>query len=221
MTPKLFYFDLGNVLVTFSHARMCEQMAAVAGVPLDVVRTAIFGGNGVFGVGEAHAAQIRFESGQIDADGYYDYFCLATGARPDRRQLERAFCDIFAPMDETWALVRKLAAAGHRLAVLSNTNSLQWEWCTDGRFPLLASFGGSSSPFAWAVLSYAVGTMKPDRPIYEAAVKRAAAPASEIFFVDDRPENVAGGKAVGMDAVLFTSVEQLAIDLRERGVTGI
>jgi glucose-1-phosphatase len=221
MTPKLIYFDLGNVLVSFSHERMCEQMAAVAGVPLDVVRAAVFGGDGVFGVEEAQAAQIRFESGQIDAEGYYDYFCLATGSRPDRRQLERAFCDIFAPLDETWALVRTLAAAGHRLAVLSNTNSLQWEWCTDGRFPLLAAFGGSSSLFAWAVLSYEVGTMKPDRPIYEAAVEWAGAPASETFFVDDRPENVAGGKAVGMDAVLFTSVEQLAADLRKRGVTGI
>jgi putative hydrolase of the HAD superfamily len=215
MTPKLIYFDLGNVLVSFSHERMCEQMAAVAGVPLDAVRTAVFGNK------TAHSAQTRFESGQIDADGYYEYFCRATGSQPDRSRLLQAFCDIFAPIDETSELVRKLASAGHRLAILSNTNSLQWEWCTDGRFPLLAAFGGSSSPFAFAVLSYEVGTMKPDRPIYEAAVKRAGAPASETFFTDDRPENIVGGNAAGMDAVLFTSVEQLAADLRERGVTGI
>jgi FMN phosphatase YigB (HAD superfamily) len=163
--------------------------------------------------------------GDIDTDSYFAYFCRATGTRPDRRQLERAFCDIFTPIEETWQLVRELAAAGHRLAILSNTNSLQWEWCSDGRFPLLASFGGPGSPFGWAVLSFEVRSMKPDRPIYDVAVQRAGAPASvpasAVFFVDDRPENVVGAKAAGIDAVLFTDVEQLTVDLRARGVTGV
>ena len=215
MPPKLIYFDLGNVLLSFSHERMCQQMADVAGVPLDLVRTAVFGGD------EAHAAQISYEMGEIDTDGYFEYFCRATGTRPDRRRLERAFCDIFAPLDETWQLVRKLAAAGHRLAILSNTNSLQWQWCTDGRFPLLAAFGEPGSPFAWAVLSYEARAMKPDRPIYDVAVQRAGSPANDIFFVDDRPENVVGAKAAGLDAVQFTDVEQLTVDLRARGVAGI
>jgi glucose-1-phosphatase len=215
MAPKLLYFDLGNVLLSFSHERMCQQMADVAGVPLSAVRAAVFDGE------EADSVQIRFESGEIDAAEYFEYFCRATRTRPDRRQLEQAFCDIFAPIDETWAIVRKLAAAGHRLAILSNTNSLQWLWCTDGRFPLLASFGESGSPFAWAVLSYEVRSMKPDRPIYDAAVEIGAVSAGEVVFIDDRPENVAGAKAAGMDAVQFTDAEQLATDLRNRGVAGI
>ncbi|HEY4232000.1 MAG TPA: HAD family phosphatase [Lacipirellulaceae bacterium] len=215
MTIQMIYFDLGNVLLSFSHERMCQQMADVAGVPLDVVRTTVFGDD------DAHAAQIRYETGLIDTDGYFEYFCRSTGTRPNRQHLERAFCDIFAPIEETWALVRKLAAAGHRLGILSNTNSLQWEWCTDGRFPLLADLGGPGSPFAWAVLSFEVHSMKPDRPIYDVAVERVGVPASNIFFVDDRPENVVGAKTAGIDAVLFTDAEQLAIDLRARGIAGI
>jgi FMN phosphatase YigB (HAD superfamily) len=215
MTIQMIYFDLGNVLVSFSHERMCQQMASVAGVPLDVVRTAVFGGD------DGHAAQIRYETGDIDTDGYFDFFCRAIGTRPDRRRLERAFCDIFVPIEASWALVRKLAEAGHRLGILSNTNSLQWEWCTDGRFPLLAGIGKASSPFTWAVLSYDVRSMKPDRAIYDAAMARAAATASEVLFIDDRPENVAGAKAAGIDAVLFTDAEQLKVDLRARGVAGI
>ena len=60
--------------------------------------------------------------------------------------------------------------------------------------------------------------MKPDRAIYEIAAERAGASPSEVFFVDDRAENVVGAKAAGLDAVLFTDAEQLAADLRQRGV---
>jgi glucose-1-phosphatase len=215
MIPKMFYFDLGNVLLLFSHERMCQQMADVAGVPLDVIRTSVFGPE------EAQSAQIRYESGEIDSDGYFEYFCRASGTRPDRERLERAFCDIFAPLEATWTVVRALSAAGHRLAVLSNTNRLQWDWCTDGRFPLLAAFGETGSPFAWAVLSYEVRSMKPDRWIYDAAVERAGVPAREVFFADDRPENVVGATAAGLDAVLFTDAEKLKTDLRIRGVADI
>ena len=71
------------------------------------MRDAVFGGE------EACNAQIRYETGHIDSDGYFDYFCRATRSRPDRRRLERAFCDIFAPIDETWKLVERLVASGH------------------------------------------------------------------------------------------------------------
>jgi FMN phosphatase YigB (HAD superfamily) len=212
MTPKVIYFDLGNVLVSFSHERMCEQMAEVAGVPLEVVRDAVFGGD------DAHNAQVRYETGHIDSDGYFDYFCRATGSRPDRQALERAFCDIFAPIDETWKLVERLVASGHNLAILSNTNSQQWNWCTDGRFPILAGAGRAGAAFGMAVLSFEVNSMKPDRAIYDAAVERAGASPREVFFVDDRAENVVGAQAAGLDAVQFTDADQLVVDLRQRGI---
>jgi FMN phosphatase YigB (HAD superfamily) len=42
--------------------------------------------------------------------------------------------------------------------------------------------------------------------------------AGEIFFVDDRPENVTGALEAGLDAVLYTSPACLAADLRRRGI---
>jgi FMN phosphatase YigB (HAD superfamily) len=212
MPPKLIYFDLGNVLLSFSHDRMCRQMADVAGVPLELVR------DSVFGSGEAHFAQVRFESGHIDTDAYFEFLCGAIGKRPDRQRLERAFADIFETMQESWTLVHRLAAAGQPMAILSNTNPIHWPWCTDGRYPPLDSIGEFGSPFAFAVLSYEAHAMKPDRQIYDAAIERAGEPPSEIFFVDDRPENVAGAKAAGLDAVQFTDAEQLAVELEQRGI---
>jgi glucose-1-phosphatase len=215
MKPSVLYFDLGKVVLSFSHAQMCRQMGDVAGISPDVVRDVLFGDD------ETQAAQWQYEVGQLSTADYYEYFCVRTGTRPDRARLEHAACDIFRPLEETMALVRRLAAAGHRLAILSNINSLHWQFVSDGRFDVLGGVGQPGRPFGWAVLSYEAGSMKPDERIYRVAVERAGVPAERVFFVDDRIENVEGARALGLDAVLFLDVETLADDLRGREVAGI
>ncbi len=213
MPPKALYFDLGKVLVEFSHERMCAQLAEVAGISPEAVGEAIFESKG------SRAALEQYELGQITTAEFFDHFCGVTGTLPDRQRLADAVCDIFSPIEPMWELVRRLAAAGNRLAILSNTNRLQWEYIADGRFPLVA-MGQNMSAFEWAVLSYEAHSMKPDPAIYELAIRRAGVTAEEIFFTDDRLENVEGARAVGIDAVLFVDCETLLSDLCERGVPG-
>ncbi|MEX2093835.1 MAG: HAD family phosphatase [Pirellulales bacterium] len=213
MPPKILYFDLGKVLVEFSHERMFQQMAEVAGISPDAVRDALFGNQ------DCRAAQIQYETGHLTTDEFFDHFCQATGTSPDRKRLADAVCDIFSPIEPMWELVRSLAAVGNRLAILSNTNQMQWDFVTDGRFPIVA-VGQSVSAFDWAILSYEVGSMKPDRAIYDTAIQRAGVAADEVFFTDDRLENVEGARAVGIDAVQFVDCEGLVSQLRERGVAG-
>ena len=43
--------------------------------------------------------------------------------------------------------------------------------------------------------------------------------ARQIFFVDDRPENVDGARQAGFDAVLYEGATHLAKALRRRGLT--
>lgn len=214
MPPKILYFDLGKVLVEFSHERMCNQMAEVAGTTPEAVRQALFGDT------ESLAALIRYETGHITTDEFFDHFCRSTGTTPDRKRLEAAVCDIFSPIEPMWELVGRLARAGNRMAILSNTNRLQWEFISDGHYPLFAA-GQPTNAFEWAILSYEVQAMKPDRAIYDAAVRRAGVAAHEVFFTDDRLENVEGAKAAGLDAVLFVDCDRLLRQLRERGVAGI
>jgi putative hydrolase of the HAD superfamily len=214
MPPRILYFDLGKVLVEFSHERMCQQMAEAAGTTREAVWETIFGD------ADCRAAQLQYETGHLSTDQFFDHFCRATGTAPDRKRLADAVCDIFSPIEPMWELARNLVAAGNRLAILSNTNSLQWEYVTDGRFPLLA-VGQAASAFDWAIVSYEVGAMKPDAAIYEAAIQRAGVAANEVFFTDDRLENVEGARAVGIDAVQFIDCAGLVAQLRERGVAGV
>jgi len=205
MKPAFLYFDLGNVLLSFSHERMCRQMAEAAGVDAERVRRALFGS------AAGPSVQWRFERGDLNALLVYEHFCLEVGARPDMDALFAAGCDMFAEMPATVALVEQLAGSGHRLGILSNTNPIDWHFVR-GRFPFL------SRCFEQAVLSFEARAMKPERAIFDEAVRRTGAPASDVFFTDDRQENVDGALAAGLNAVLFTSAENLQSELRARGV---
>lgn len=205
MPTRFLYFDLGNVLLSFSHERMCQQMAAVAGIDAEAVRRALFDGP----AGET--LQWRFERGDFDAAAAYEHFCTAAGVRPDRATLHAAACDIFEELPESVALVQRLAKANNRLGILSNTNPVDFEsLCREHSF--------LRDCFELRVASYEARHMKPHREIYDHAVRLTGLRAAEVFFADDKPENVAGAVAAGMDAVLFTNVPQLETDLRQRGV---
>ena len=215
MAIRFIYFDLGNVLLSFSHERMCAQVAAVAGIEAEAVRRALFDvATDAASTGPAsagHSLQWRFERGEFDAATAYEEFCLASGVRPDRTAVHAAACNMFAELPESVALVRHLAAAGNRLGVLSNTNPIDFEFVRE-QFPFLREC------FELHVVSYEAREMKPDAAIFAHAARRAGADAGEVFFTDDREENVAGAISAGLDAVLFTSAEQIAGELRRRGV---
>jgi glucose-1-phosphatase len=207
MAPRFIYFDLGNVLLSFSHERMCRQMAAAAGVATEAVRRALFESGG------GPSVQWLFERGDVNALAVYEHFCEALGVRPEMDMLFAAGCDIFDQIGESVAIVERLHAAGMRLGIMSNTNPIDWGFVTSGRFPFL------NRCFEHFALSYEVRAMKPERAIYEAAVAKAGCKAGEVFFTDDKPENVEGALMAGLDAVLFTSPQQLAVDLDGRGMT--
>lgn len=212
MTPSFLYFDLGNVLLSFSHERMCQQMGRAAGVEPEAVRKALFD---AAGRPHGHCVQWRFERGDLNALAVYEHFCEELGVRPDMRELFAAGCNMFEEAPGSIAIVERLAAAGHRLGVLSNTNPIDWGFVSSGRFPFLKEC------FEHRVLSFEVRAMKPEWAIYDHAVRLAGVAAGQVFFVDDRPENVAGAIAAGLDAVLFTTADELASELRRRGVRGI
>ena len=174
----------------------------MAGIDAAAVRKAMFAS----GLGD------RYETGAITSDQFHEEFCQIAGAPCSREEMMLAVSDIFWLNSGMAPVVAQLAAAGHPLGILSNTCDVHWRWVTDGRYRMLP---GRFQKFA---LSFEIGAMKPQPAIYEAAARLAGVAPEKIFFVDDRPENVAGALAAGYDAVPFTSSWKLAADLQARGV---
>ena len=176
MPPEFLYFDLGKVILDFSIERMCRQMGDVAGVDPAAVRAVLY---------EEGKLEFDFEAGRISSRQFYDLFCQRTGSRPDFDTLMRAGSDIFSLNLSIVPVIGQLAAAGHRMGVLSNTNQAHWDYCL-GRYLLL------TGSFSIHALSFRIGAMKPDAAIFAPRRSWPAAGRSEIFYTDDIAGHVAG-----------------------------
>lgn len=200
-SPQFIYFDLGNVLLYFDHMRGARQMAEVAGIAPQLAYEVVF----------QNDLEYRYERGDIDCHGFREEFCRRTNTSPDFQQLKYAAAAIFEPNEAVQELARRLHRGGHRLGVLSNTCAAHWEYCIDGRYPLL------NQCFEKYALSYELKSMKPDAAIYARSAQLAGVKPEQILFIDDRPENVQGAQAQGWDAVLYESASGLEQALVERG----
>jgi HAD superfamily hydrolase (TIGR01549 family) len=201
MPPKFLYFDLGKVLVDFRVEQMFRQLGEVAGVEPGRVEEVLSGGG----------LQQQYETGQISGPEFYEAFCRQTATRPDYDALRRAGSEIFELKVSMVPVVAQLYRAGYRLGILSNTCESHWEHCTR-RYRIVAEL------FTVHALSYRIGVAKPEAAIFHAAAELAGVQPQEIFYVDDYAPHVAGARAVGFDAVQYTSTPQLVGDLRSRGV---
>jgi putative hydrolase of the HAD superfamily len=201
MPLKFLYFDLGRVVLDFDVDRMACQVGLVAGIPAEVVKATLFGGD----------LQRRYEAGQISSQAFHEEFCLATGSRPDPAALAEAAGDIFEINLPILPVIAQLHAARWPLGLLSNTCECHWDYCRR-RYRFLSDL------FATTALSYEIRAVKPDRAIFEAAARMAGCKPQEIFFVDDMPRNVEGARAAGFDAIVYQSARHVADELRARGI---
>ena len=202
--PSFIYFDLGNVLVNFDHHRGARQMAEVAGVSKRLVWEIVFESD----------LELEYERGAITTREFYEMFCARTGARPDYAALLLAAADIFELNENIVPLVAELRDRGNRLGVLSNTNESHWDFIADGRFPIVQDY------FERYALSHEMRSAKPDLAAYRIAAELAGVAPEEVFFTDDRLENVAAARNAGFDAVQFVGVEALRDELNARGILG-
>jgi HAD superfamily hydrolase (TIGR01509 family) len=200
--PKFIYFDLGKVLLFFDHRVAARQMAAIAGITEQLAWQTVF----------ESELENDYEAGKISSEDFHGHFCRVTQSQPDLELLLQAASDIFELNIAIVPLIVHLARARYPLGILSNTNEAHWRLVNDGRFRMIRDY------FPVAALSFEIGVMKPDPRIYLSAAELAGVAPHEIFYTDDREENVAGALAAGYDAVLFQDARQLAADLRQRNL---
>jgi putative hydrolase of the HAD superfamily len=77
--------------------------------------------------------------------------------------------------------------------------------------------------FAWIhrfdvlVWSYQLGLAKPAPAIYRHALAQLAVQPEEALFIDDKLANIEAARALGMQAIEYSTVEQLRADLIAQG----
>jgi 2-haloacid dehalogenase len=114
------------------------------------------------------------------------------------------------PIDGTVTILGKLKQAGVPLYAITNFASDTFREA-QARFPFLAD------SFIDVVVSGDERLIKPDPAIYRVLLERQQLAAADCVFIDDSPKNVEAAEKIGFRALLFTSPEQFAADLRACG----
>jgi 2-haloacid dehalogenase len=113
-------------------------------------------------------------------------------------------------IEGTVEVFAELKKTGVRCYALSNMERENWER-RFGIYDFLAWFDGY-------FISGLEGVIKPDSEYFERALERFNLHPDEVLFIDDRADNVAAARALGMPAVVFTSPEALRAELVARGL---
>ena len=196
---KAIFMDLGRVLIDFDLNVAVRGLEKKTAWPLSDITEFL------------SSELIReYELGRISTDSFHRAFCEKLHTSIPVEEFKTLWSRIFVAEPLLSEPFLESLARNYPLHLLSNTNELHYEFVV-GRYPLMRHFKER-------VLSFQVGRMKPEKEIYKVAIERSGVGAREIFFTDDRPENVEAGLAAGIQAVQFVNEAQLKRDMRKAGI---
>jgi putative hydrolase of the HAD superfamily len=189
------FFDIGGVLGTNGWDRE-QRERAVERFNLD-----------------AHDFQCRheeivgaWEEGRISIDEYLDIAIFHEPRAFSRDEFVEFMHSQSVPDTKTVDLARELTRQPSYTLMTLNNESDELNRYRIGKFRISEIFEAFLSS-CW------LGVRKPTQEFYERGMGIGQADPGTSLFIDDRPQNLAPAKKLGMQVILFTSAAQLRSDL--------
>ena len=195
-------FDYGGVISQPQPERDVAWMAAAAGCPVADLLVPYW------------AYRLDYDRATLDVTGYWQQVGADLGrsfTAPQIAELSRLDAGSWLHLQPaTVDLVAGLAAAGVRLAVLSNAPD-DTAQAVHG-LPV-------ARHFQHLVFSCHLKLAKPDPECFRAALGVLQAEPADVIFLDDRPDNVAAAATLGIRSARFSDGQTARADLAAYGVS--
>lgn len=197
---EVILFDVGGVLLTNSWD-VRERAAAAAQFRLDEA-----------GFQDRHSEIIElWERGAMNMSTYLDVTVFHEPRSFSRDEFVAFMLDQSKLLPGgAMGVLKELCASGQYLVGSLNNEARE---LNEYRFKAF----GLRDYFDVALTSCYIGLRKPDPAMYQRAIDIVGGPPERILFIDDRPENVAAAKAVGVHAIRFTGADALRFELSKLG----
>jgi len=153
----------------------------------------------------------EYETGRLSSQQHYRKVCRRLQMEVSIEKFRELWGSMFLPEPLLSESFLQDLKKRYRLMLLSNTNEIHFDFVIQN-YPILRMIEER-------LLSYQAGCMKPQARIFELAIKKAGVAPENIFFTDDRPENIEAAQRSGIQALLFQSETQLKRDMASRGMT--
>lgn len=178
-TPKAVVFDLGNVLLNFDYRRAVARVKARCVLSEDELHRLI--------AESEHF--LKFEGGEINGAEFFAAVQKASCFEGEVEEFAEIFGDVFTEVPEMIAFQERLRRRGIPTYILSNTNEFSIRFI-EKRYPFFATFTDY-------IYSFEHQAMKPAARIYDIVEERAGHRGADLFYIDDRQENVEAAAARG------------------------
>ncbi|HLH31414.1 MAG TPA: HAD family phosphatase [Terriglobia bacterium] len=200
MKIEALLFDLGKVLIDFNFETGVQALHASCSISRDRFEEVLWDETWIR----------RYERGEISTGEFHSYLCETAALKMDLIGFRDVWSSVFLPgllvsEDLLGALKKR-----YPLILVSNTNEAHFEFIRS-RYPVVEFFDEH-------VLSYEVGSLKPDRKIFEQAIRVSGCAPEALFFTDDREENILAARELGIRAHQFRTERKLIEALQEAGV---
>ncbi len=190
-------FDYGGVLAFHQSTEDAKQLAEIASLPFDVFSRLYWSDRG------------PYDKGLTTAEDYWNDIAQGGGVSFTAEQLEtliRVDIDSWIKFDQKmYEFAESLRSNGKRLAVLSNMPHELGDF--------LKNSTKGFAPFHHITLSYEIRSIKPEPEIYRHCLQGLDLRPEQTLFLDDRPENVEGARRQGIQAIQFTSRDEVLAHL--------
>lgn len=191
---------MGGVYFTDGVAEVLPIFQAKYGVPAEEVDAGLRG----------NTPSHQYRKGLLTMEKFWTPLKQQWKLNQPIKELSDLWASAYVPIKGTVEIVKKLNDAGYELIFLSNNIKERVEYL-EKRYHFIHNFKDG-------VFSHLVHSMKPEKLIYELALKKAGNPASQSVFIDDKEKYLSQASELGMQTIWFQNPRQLEKDLKALGI---
>lgn len=193
-------FDIGGVVVRWDNRTYFKYLGRLSGVKSATAGRIV----------EGISLKYGFESGRISPSKFESLIAERFGVGKSKVKWFKSYKKYMTVDRKVLGIARRLHGR-YTTAYLSNI---------DGQRHAYTRKKMDTSVFDYSFASFAIGYVKPDRRIFEYAMRRMGMKPKELLFIDNMRENVTGARKAGMNAILFTGATILEKRLHKMHILG-
>jgi len=185
MAIKNVIFDLGKVLINFDFSSFWVSIGAE--------KCERF-------LDEAQEPILLFEASRISRQRFYNEVKKIYNFDMNRQDFEKIWCNVFSEKSQMIEMAKKINRK-YEIFIFSNTDEIHFPYIWE-KFPSIHFFKEN------LMLSYEIGSVKPELDSYEMALNKFDLKFEECLFIDDRPINIQVAESLGMKGILHEEFEE-------------
>lgn len=198
---KAIGFDLGGVIIYYSIPDQLQFLARELAVTPARIEAAF------------HHLRPLVDTGQIDNQEFWRRLIQESGSSVDPEDTKHLWSDDYVEgnplISGMLLLVDRLKSNGYKVGLLSNIDPEHGE---------INRHRHIYEHFDAALLSNEIKARKPDPEAFLVLAEDLGVEPTEMAFIDDLPENVAGARAAGMIGIEFAGYQALLKEFDQLGI---